>query len=439
MFDSGYWGNVFQGSLYIFFDNLRNVYRFTSTLSFHFSLLQGRTAFEVNPVDLIAIECIRLFEPDVYKEIARSKEVFTKNGSDRYGRTEESTRQLLESIIVKSSEGKNECVRNLIKYLFPTIEWALGGTNYSGDFGDSWLREMRICHPSNFDKYFQFSIPSGELSNSDLRDMLSLTSDADALGGFILSLKERGIVKNALAQFESYTGEVPLENGYPYVKALLDVGDLIDHESIGFTMFSSNTHAVRLVVWFLRRIENKQKRGELLLRCFRESKGISIVEHMLQADENRREKAGDDLVLADEEFDELKKEFVKKLDDMADNTPADLMNHEHLVSFLYRWKRWGDDEKVTSWLKQQIKTPEGSLRLLKAFVGKSSSHGMGDYVAKVTSYIKLENIENFISIDEIQGVIEQINHSLLNKKEQEAIDAFHKAIDRREGGVSDEW
>lgn len=439
MFDSGYWGNVFHGSLYIFFDNLRNVYRFTSTLSFHFSLLRGRTAFEVNPVDLIAIECLRLFEPDVYKEIASSKEVFTKNGSDRYGRSEDSTRQLLESIIVKSSEGKNEFVKSLIKYLFPTIEWALGGTNYSGGFGDSWLRKMRICHPSNFDKYFQFSIPSGELSNSDLQDMLSLTSDADALSGFILSLKERGIVKNALAQFESYTDEVPLENGYPYVKALLDVGDLIDHESIGFTMFSSNTHATRLVVWFLRRIDNKQERGELLLRCFRESKGISIVEHMLQADENRREKSEDDPMLDDEKFDELKKEFVKKLDDMADNTPIELMNHEHLVSFLYRWKRWGDDEKVTSWLKQQIKTPEGSLKLLKAFVSKSSSHGMGDYVAKVTNYIKLENIENFISIDEIQEAIRKLNGVSLDKNDQEAMDTFHEAIDRRERGVSDEW
>ncbi|WP_323964776.1 P-loop NTPase fold protein [Aeromonas hydrophila] len=73
MFDSGRWGNIFHGALHVYFNNLRNVYRYTSTLSFHFSLLKGKSAFEVNPVDLIAIECLRVFEPDVYSELARSK------------------------------------------------------------------------------------------------------------------------------------------------------------------------------------------------------------------------------------------------------------------------------------------------------------------------------------------------------------------------------
>lgn len=100
---------------------------------------------------------------------------------------------------------------------------------------------MRICHPSNFDKYFQFSIPSGELSNSDLREMLDLTSDSERFSAFILSLKERGILKNALSQFESFTDEVPLDNAHNYIKGILDIGDKIDHESTGFT-FSALTH-----------------------------------------------------------------------------------------------------------------------------------------------------------------------------------------------------
>jgi hypothetical protein len=60
-------------------------------------------------------------------------------------------------------------------------------------------------------------------------------------------------------------------------------------------------------------------------------------------------------------------------------------------------------------------------------------------VTKVTNYIKLENIESFISIDEIQEAIRQFNGVSLDKKDQEAMDAFHKAIDRRERGVFDEW
>ena len=439
MFDSGRWGNMFHGGLKGYFDNLRSVYRYTSTLSFHFTLLKGKSAFEVNPVDLIAIECLRVFEPDVYKEIGRAKEIFTKNGSDRYGRNEEATSGLVNGILEKASAGKRETVKEIVGQLFPTIEWALGGTHYSGDFASTWLREMRVCHPSNFDKYFQFSIPSGELSNSDLREMLDLTSDSERFSSFILSLKERGILKNALSQFESFTDEIPLGNASAYIKGILDIGDKVDHESTGFTFFSSNTHAVRLVVWFLRRIDDLKERGELLLNCFKSSSGLSIVEHILQADENRREKSDADQILRDVEFELLKAEFVNKLDDMAANCPDELFNHEHLVSFLYRWKRWGDGAKVIAWLKLQTQSVEGCVSLLKRFVGRSSSQAIGDYVAKITTYIKLEIIEEFLEIGPIEEKVRELDETNLDSESQEALRAFRMALDNRAKGITDDW
>lgn len=432
MFDSGRWGNMFYGALHIYFNNLRNIYRYTSTLSFHFSLLKGKSAFEVNPVDLITIECLRVFDPDVYSELARSKEILTKNGRGGYGRNQDTTPEIIEGIINKSKEHNRQYVRNMLKQLFPTIEWALGGMEYAGDFTSTWLREIRVCHHSNFDKYFQFSIPSGELSNSDIQDMLALTSDSETLSSFILSLKERGIIKNALSQFEAYTDQIPIENGESYIKALLDIGDLIDHESIGFTMFSSNTHAVRLVVWFLRRIEDIDKRGALLLRCFRESEGISIVENILQADETRREKSDPHIVLADKAFAEIKREFVSKLDSLSENSPNTLMSNEHLASFLYRWKRWGDEEKVVTWLKSQTKTANGCINLLKAFVTKSSSHSSGDHIVRVSNFIKLQDIEGFIEIEPIKQMIRDIDISCLDDRSKESVMAFNQALDKRE-------
>ncbi|WDL83301.1 AAA family ATPase [Aeromonas bestiarum] len=439
MFDSGRWGNIFHGSLSTYFDNLRSVYRFTSTLSFHFTLLKGKSAFEVNPVDLIAIECLRVFEPDVYKEISRSKEIFTKNGSDKYGRKADATTALINEILDKATSNNRESVKEMVEQLFPTIKWALGGTHYAGDFASTWLREMRVCHPSNFDKYFQFSIPSGELSNSDLQEMLSLTDDSARLSSFILSLKERGILKNALSQFEAFTDKIPLENGNSYIKGILDIGDQVDHKSSGFTMFSSNTHAVRLVIWFLRRIDDLEKRGKLLLDSFMASNGISIVEHILQGEENRKEKSDADQILRDEEFELLKVEFVRKLDDMSENNSDELLTHEHLVSFLYRWKRWGDENKVNSWLNLQIETVEGCISLLKGFVGKSSSQTMGDYVVKITTYIKLENIENFVVITQIQEKLKGVDETTLDSEAKEALVAFREAIENREKGISDDW
>ncbi|TOE39434.1 hypothetical protein CGJ45_16125, partial [Vibrio parahaemolyticus] len=111
----------------------------------------------------------------------------------------------------------------------------------------------------------------------------------------------------------------------------------------------------------------------------------------------------------------------------------------HLVSFLYRWKRWGDENKVTDWLKLQANTVEGCITLLKGFVGKSSSQAMGDYVVKVTTYIKLESIEDFLEIAPIEEKLRGIDESKFDSKEREALKAFQEALEKREKGISDYW
>jgi predicted KAP-like P-loop ATPase len=76
-FNKGRWGNLFVGALKPYFTNLRKINRFLSTLSFHFALFRSQDSFEVNPVDLIGIETLRVFEPGVYQALAHNKAAFT--------------------------------------------------------------------------------------------------------------------------------------------------------------------------------------------------------------------------------------------------------------------------------------------------------------------------------------------------------------------------
>ena len=438
MFDADRWGRIFYRSMSSYFGDLRSVYRYTSTLSFHFNILKGKSAFEVNPVDLMAIECLRVFEPDVYKEIARSKKLFTTNGSDRYVGSKDSTVASINIILDKAAPDKRDSVKKMIKQLFPTIDWALGGIQYDGSFARNWLRETRICYPSNFDKYFQFAIPSDELSNSELQEMLSLTADSDRFSSFILSLKERDILVNALSQFEAFIDEIPLGNGSSYVKGILDVGDHIDAQSMGFMTFSATKHAEMLISGFLQRIDSQEERGKLLLECFRISEGLSVIEHMLQSEENYRERLDTGCTLRDDDFEALKVEFVKRLDEMSINFPNDLLSNEHLVSFLYRWKRWGNESIVTDWLKSQIQTVEGCITLLKNFVSKSSSHSLDSHIVKTTTYIKLENIEDFLEISPIREKVKDLNADNLDPESREALEAFQNALENREQGTTND-
>ncbi|WP_438833890.1 KAP family P-loop NTPase fold protein [Aeromonas oralensis] len=431
MFDKYRWGNIFYGSINKYFENLRAIYRYTSTLSFHFTLLKGKKAFEVNPVDLMAIECLRVFEPEIYNEISRAKDVLTKNAAGQYEKKDNPTDAFIKQILGLTTPDKRSYIEKLIVELFPNIQWAVGKSYYSSDYNNIWLKDMRVCHPSNFDKYFQFTLPSKELSNSELQEMIELTNDADKFSAFILSLQDRGILKNALAQFEAFTDEIPLGNARTYIKGILDVGDLIDHKTTGFTLFSSNIHAARLVIWFLKRINTLEERGKILLGCFSSSNGMSIVEHVLQDDENRRERSDVDQLLADSEFQQLKDLFVQKLDDLSIQHPEQLLANEHLHSFLYRWVRWGNERKIKSWLNNQIQDVNGCINLLKRFVAKTTIANQNTApIHKKT--INLDEIEKFVEITAIQEKLQSINETILDIEAREVLIAFKKAIENRD-------
>jgi predicted KAP-like P-loop ATPase len=430
-FDPTYWGNVFHSSLAGYFTNLRSVYRFTSTFSFHFSLYQGKNAFEVNPVDLIAIECIRLFEPDVYKEISESKLFFTEARSVRDEKNKAKEEEKFNQILNLTKADNKEKLKDLLHYIFPTLG-RLSGQTYAGSFYDIWLRDMRICHPSNFDKYFLFSIPRGELSHSELQEMLSLTGDCFALTAFIKELHEREILKNSLGQFISFIDQIHLKNSRSFISSMLNTCDEVGNDDFSFSLNSANYMTI-YVEKTMKRIEDIDERGDLLLECFQKSEsGLNVVESILQYEEDRRQKNEDNILLSDSIFESLKIKFVEKLDLLSESKENGLINHPQLGSFIYRWKRWGSDDKVSSWLVEQIKNPEYCLILLKSFVQKGSSQAWGDHVSRKTTKIRLDNIEEFFPVNLMEESLKSLNRTDLDLSEQEAIQALKRAISQKE-------
>ena len=65
-FDQGRWTNLYEGGLRRYFVDLRDVNRFVASLAFYAEVLRTSNSIEVNPVDLVAVETLRLYEPDVY-------------------------------------------------------------------------------------------------------------------------------------------------------------------------------------------------------------------------------------------------------------------------------------------------------------------------------------------------------------------------------------
>lgn len=199
-FDQKRWTDIYQKGLKNYFNNLRNVYRFNSTLCFNFNLFKNNDIFEADPIDLIAIECLRVFEPNVYSKLSNSKEAFTtlqsSSGDNQAAKVKYS--RIIEDITNSASEGNRESVKGILKILFPTTQWIISNYYYDHTSYQEWFTQLRVCHKDHFDKYFKLSFDTEDFATSDFRSFLQLTSNREQLKENIFSLDARNVLGRVL-------------------------------------------------------------------------------------------------------------------------------------------------------------------------------------------------------------------------------------------------
>ena len=151
-FDQTYWGNIFFEGIDKFLETPRDVVRFTNTLAVTFCAVIG----EVNPVDFIAVESLRMFCPEVYDAIKRNREMFSGHAPDNVrhlGRDD--LVQFHNSWLGRIREASpllEDPIKNMLQRLFPKLQGVWGNTQFGPDWEAEWRRSFGYAAT----RYFQF-------------------------------------------------------------------------------------------------------------------------------------------------------------------------------------------------------------------------------------------------------------------------------------------
>ena len=128
LFDQNYWQNVYLGGIDQFIATPRDVVRLANAISITYAHHEIRG--EVNAVDFIALEVIRLFHPNVYHIVRNNEECFTGFFDSFLGDTERSDndlRQFHEGWVEDLPEHRRAPIRRLLARIFPRLEELWGG------------------------------------------------------------------------------------------------------------------------------------------------------------------------------------------------------------------------------------------------------------------------------------------------------------------------
>jgi predicted KAP-like P-loop ATPase len=432
-FDEGRWGNLFVGVLQHFFENLRQANRFLSTFSFHLSIFRTGDSLEVNPVDLIALEVMRVFEPKVYSALAANKELLTSIRSLVFHDQGERARAE-DGIAKQASDTHKEKVLELLKQLFPLF----GSTSspYSANATDQWQRELRVCAEEIFDRYFHFSILEGDISQARIDALLAASGNRDALREQLLVLDSEKLLEVAIDRLDAYKEAIPVQHALPFIEALFDIGDRLSESSQGIFELSPMMHGSRITRWYLKLLSSPDERATVLKEAIEATEGLALPIHFVMIQQQADEKADqvEGVFVSSSDLDELKRICVKKIERAASS--GRLVDSPHLIYILYRWRGWSSADDVRKWCDRVLDEDGGVLKLLKAFTLRSIQV-TGDHIQHESWYVRLKYLEDFVSLEKVDERLEKLSTGSMTPDEIRAVTAYREAGARRKQGKKD--
>ena len=374
-----------------FFAVPRDIVRFCNTVSVTYPAVRG----EVNAVDFIVIEAVRVFLPELYMYIRENPHEFVHYSSGK-ALSEQQLKNILNDFI--KIEKIRPHIEKVLKLLFPYI----ANNNFVSQLNAR--RALPIGHGEIFPCYFRFSSPSDSISSAEIRQWLEKAGGADAFGSVLLQAKAQGMsrVHMYLDRLRDHIDKDIQEKDIPVViSALLNIGDelLESLTDLSGTFFLTNHSLVIASIELLGRRLSLAERLSTFERALQNGNALAIQCGLLGDSEGAIEK-GIEPLIPDEELPRFKALWLEKVDErVANNT---LFSHQDLAYILAVWLHWSsDDSKIKQWCAEITASDDAMLAFIRKFISIIRRLGNG----KITYYIKPQIMESYIDIEAFESRI----------------------------------
>ncbi|WP_246275595.1 KAP family NTPase [Brasilonema bromeliae] len=318
VFEQTYWSNVYFQGIDHFITNLRDIVHLTDTLTMTYPVVKG----EVNPIDFIALESLRVFYPMVYDIIRKNKNYFV----GKIDSSLDALKNFHNSWLAQLQDKDKQPVKNLLKIIFPKLQAVWGKRCYDEQQELKWRSQQRVCCSEIFPIYFRLTLSEDDLSNTQIQAILASACDPKLFGKKLIELSEQirpdstTQVRAFLEKLEDSTlNEIPTDCIASIVQALFDVGEELlrsdDEPHTTMFDFGNEIRIHRIILRLLCRLD-EAARFEVLKTSMAQGKALSIITKELEnLNEQQEEYSSDIFNLEDEEL--ISAQHLKELEEIV--------------------------------------------------------------------------------------------------------------------------
>jgi predicted KAP-like P-loop ATPase len=383
LFDQTYWGNVFMRGIEHFISTPRKINLLTNTLSVTYPAVQG----EVNPVDFISIETLRIFCPEAYNMIRTYPEKFT--GREWVASKIDQLRIFQDSWVTQIDESNREAVRGLLSQLFPKLGEMWGDLGFDPPNETTWRKQLRICSPDIFPIFFHLALPQGDISNAEIMVILSLADNPQEFSARLLELtgqaRPDGFTRlhAFLDRVMDYTGkEIAVESIPSIFLSLFDVGDQFirpEDEGSGKIPVGNDQRVTQIIFQLLRRLPWDSRFDALQQAITRGRAVFTSAKIVMELGRISDKHAGEaqpqpEALIRHGDQASLEKLVLDKVRNAAKD--KSLLQCPKLPEILALWQNLAGNAEPVTWVNNLVGDDRNLAILLDKFMEKDFSHSM---------------------------------------------------------------
>ncbi len=347
----------------------RQAKRYANALMFALPILKG----EVNAVDQMLVEGIRIFYPKIYPIIRENPDVFL--GSRREDQPDEGARKRASEVIEKGLEslepGERGSAKDLLETLFPRLKGIFRNTIYGPDWDERWAREQRICSENYFQRYFRYGVPPGDVPDEMIRALLAHAEGRNgaAVAEVLRHHIEQGSAARLIAKLRLVEDVIDGAAATVLALAVARAASGLPHEQTLFGFDSTFSQAAIFVMKLVKRLPPGESRESAARDVVREGDPVTFAVECfrwLRSDEKEPES---ERLLPKTVEEDLGRILAARIRDAAHVRPPYAEQPEESRSLMWVWKRYGPPGEAQAFLEARFAgDPREAVTFLTSYV-----------------------------------------------------------------------
>jgi predicted KAP-like P-loop ATPase len=422
--DIGRWRDIYSSGLAWYLRNPRDIKRFLSAFAFQLGNFSENMPPEINCIDLAALQAIAVFEPQLYKSLFSARHFLTGEWDPQKGSAgsekglHERQKLFLDDLLSCVTEKQRGTALSILELLFPVLHQMRYKFYGRKEIQPEDVKNLRVCVPGYFDRYFLLTIPPNDLPEADLHLLIASAADREFFAGELITLSKNGLFDIVFERLEAHIDDLRRGNGQATLTVLFDIGEKLSNIETSYFINLPESRVASLALAILDKEPDLEHFLSSLRTSINAATGIYVPLLLFTKLFHERPLSSG---LTNAHREEIQSLCVRKIEDFARD--GGLSSHKRLIHILHYWHGMASsDFEARQWVSKLIELPEGLITFLRGMTTDVYSTSGTEQKTNILA------ISKFIDNSNLKSQIEKVLLAEISSRDQALLEAWRKAL-----------